>query len=192
MHEVMKGIRVIELAQYVFVPAATAVLAEWGAEIIKVEPPRTGDAYRGLRRTGPLAVSGPVNFAIEHANRGKRSVGIDVATPGGREALELLVRSADVFVTNLLPDSRARLRVEVEDLRALNPRLVMVSMPGWGVEGPYRGYATLGSGLDSTLGHAAVRGYGAVFELVVLPSFRGELTKGNRLLAIIGVNQIVI
>jgi len=138
VHEVLKGIRVVELAQYVFVPAATAVLAEWGAEIIKVEHPRTGDAYRGLRRSGPLAVSGPVNFAIEHANRGKRSVGIDVASPDGREVLDLLVREADVFVTNLLPDSRARLRVEVEDLRAVNPRIVYARGTGLGERGAER------------------------------------------------------
>lgn len=157
MHEVLKGIRVVELAQYVFVPAATAVLSEWGAEIIKIEHPRGGDAYRGLRRTGPLAISGPVNFAIEHANRGKRSVGIDVASPGGREALDLLVRSADVFITNLLPESRARLRIEVEDLRAVNPRIVYARGTGLGERGPERNrggfdYATFWARGGSALG----------------------------------------
>ena len=157
MHEVLKGIRVVEVAQYVFVPAATAVLAEWGAEIIKVEHPRTGDAYRGLRRTGPLAISGPVNFAIEHANRGKRSVGIDIASPGGREVLDLLVRSADVFMTNLLPASRARLRIEVGDLRAVNPRIVYARGTGLGERGPERNrggfdYATFWARGGSALG----------------------------------------
>ena len=157
MHEVLKGIRVVEVAQYVFVPAATAVLAEWGAEIIKVEHPRTGDAYRGLRRTGPLAISGPVNFAIEHANRGKRSVGIDLASPAGREVLDLLVRWADVFVTNLLPDSRARLRIEVCDLRAVNPRIVYARGTGLGERGPERNrggfdYATFWARGGSALG----------------------------------------
>ena len=123
MHEVLNGIRVIEVAQYVFVPVASAVLGEWGAEIIKVEPPRTGDAYRGLRGTGALAVRGPVNYAIEHANRGKRSIGIDLSTPDGRGLLGELVATADVFITNLLPDSRARLGIELDDLRAFNPRL---------------------------------------------------------------------
>jgi crotonobetainyl-CoA:carnitine CoA-transferase CaiB-like acyl-CoA transferase len=157
VHEVLKGIRVVELAQYVFVPAATAVLAEWGAEIIKIEHPRGGDAYRGLRRTGPLAISGPVNFAIEHANRGKRSVGIDVASPGGREALDLLLRSADVFITNLLPESRARLRIEVEDLRAVNPQIVYARGTGLGERGPERNrggfdYATFWARGGSALG----------------------------------------
>lgn len=157
MHEVLKGIRVIEVAQYVFVPVATAVLAEWGAEVVKVEHPRSGDAYRGLRRTGPLAISGPVNFAIEHANRGKRSVGIDLAHPAGREALDLLLRRADVLATNLLPDSRARLRLEVDDVRAVNPRIVYARGTGLGERGAERNrggydYATFWARAGSALG----------------------------------------
>jgi crotonobetainyl-CoA:carnitine CoA-transferase CaiB-like acyl-CoA transferase len=157
--QVLKGIRVIELAQYVFVPAATAVLAEWGADIIKVEPPKTGDLYRGLRSTGAMAVTGSVNFAIEHANRGKRSVGIDVRSPEGHALLGELVASADVFVTNLLPDSRERLRVEVDDIRAFNPKIVYARGTGLGERGPERNrggfdYATFwargGSGLGAT------------------------------------------
>ena len=70
MFGALSGIRVVEVAQYVFVPVAAGVLAEWGADVIKVEHPATGDAYRGLRSTGSLAISGPVNYAIEHANRG--------------------------------------------------------------------------------------------------------------------------
>ena len=69
MHEVLKGIRVIEVAQYVFVPVATGVLSEWGADVIKIEPLQGGDAYRGLRSTGPHAIGGRVNFPIHHANR---------------------------------------------------------------------------------------------------------------------------
>ena len=80
MHEVLKGVRVLEVAQYVFVPTAGGVLAEWGADVVKVEHPVGGDAYRGLRSSGPLAISARVNYAIEHANRGKRSIGIDLAT----------------------------------------------------------------------------------------------------------------
>ena len=105
MHEVLKGIRVVEVAQYVFAPVATAVLAEWGADVIKVEPPNQGDAYRGLRSTGPLALRGPVNFAVQHANRGKRSIGLDLHNPQGRRVLDQLLSDADVFVTNFRCDS---------------------------------------------------------------------------------------
>jgi crotonobetainyl-CoA:carnitine CoA-transferase CaiB-like acyl-CoA transferase len=159
VEQVLKGVRVIELAQYVFVPAATAVLAEWGADIIKVEPPKTGDLYRGLRSTGALAVEGSVNFAIEHANRGKRSVGIDVRTPEGHAVLGELVATADVFVTNLLPDSRERLSVEVDDIRAFNPKVIYARGTGLGERGAERNrggfdYATFwargGSGLGAT------------------------------------------
>lgn len=132
---VLEGVRVIEVAQYVFVPVTGSVLAEWGAQTIKVEPPGGGDAYRGLRRTGALAVEGPVNFAIEHANRGKRSIGLDLAKPAGREVLAELVKGADVFLTNLLPESRARLRVEVDDVRAWNPRIVYARGTGMGERG---------------------------------------------------------
>ncbi|MBK7948493.1 MAG: CoA transferase [Deltaproteobacteria bacterium] len=135
---VLEGIRVVEVAQYVYVPVTGSVLAEWGAETIKVEPLGGGDAYRGLRRTGALAVEGPVNFAIEHANRGKRSIGLDLAKPSGREVLAALVRTADVFLTNLLPESRARLKVEVEDVRAWNPRIVYARGTGMGERGAER------------------------------------------------------
>lgn len=135
---VLEGVRVIEVAQYVFVPLAGGVLAEWGAETIKVEPPGTGDAYRGLRRTGALAIEGPVNFAIEHANRGKRSIGLDLSKPAGREVLAELVKSADVFLTNLLPESRERLAIEVGDVRAWNPRIVYARGTGMGERGAER------------------------------------------------------
>ena len=138
MMRVLEGVRVIEVAQYVFVPLAGGVLAEWGAETIKVEPPGAGDAYRGLRRTGALAIEGPVNFAIEHANRGKRSIGLDLSKPAGREVLAALVKTADVFLTNLLPESRERLAIEVADVRAWNPRIVYARGTGMGERGAER------------------------------------------------------
>ncbi|MFO0688201.1 MAG: CoA transferase [Myxococcota bacterium] len=154
---VLEGIRVVEVAQYVYVPVAGSVLAEWGAETIKVEPPGAGDAYRGLRRTGALAVEGPVNFAIEHANRGKRSIGLDLSKPSGREVLAELVRTADVFLTNLLPESRERLKVELEDVRAWNPRIVYARGTGMGERGAEKNrggfdYATFWARAGSAFG----------------------------------------
>jgi len=154
---VLEGVRVIEVAQYVFVPLTGGVLSEWGAETIKVEPPGTGDAYRGLRRTGALAIEGSVNFAIEHANRGKRSIGLDLAKPAGREVLAKLVASADVFLTNLLPESRARLAIEVEDVRAWNPRIVYARGTGMGERGAEKNrggfdYATFWARAGSAFG----------------------------------------
>jgi crotonobetainyl-CoA:carnitine CoA-transferase CaiB-like acyl-CoA transferase len=132
---ILDGIRVVELAAWTFVPSAGAVLADWGADVIKVEHPETGDPQRGLINSGVVAGAGAVNHFVEQPNRGKRSVGVDVATPDGLEVLYTLVESADVFITNLLPDSRRRLGVDVEDIRARNPRIVYGRGHGYGSKG---------------------------------------------------------
>src|SRR5690349_21140395 len=110
MDDVLAGVRVVEVAAWTFVPISGAVLAEWGADVIKIEHPQGGDPQRGLISSGLVpAGNGPnVNFMIEIPNRGKRSVGLDLATDAGRELLYKLVESADVFVTSYLPDVRAR------------------------------------------------------------------------------------
>ena len=120
----LDGIRVLEVAMYGFVPSAGAVLAEWGADVIKVEHAVTGDPQRGLRQTGPLRVEGDPNPNIEHANRGKRSIGLDVSKPQGREVLLELAKRADVFLTSFLPGHRAKFGIDVDDIRAVNPNVV--------------------------------------------------------------------
>jgi crotonobetainyl-CoA:carnitine CoA-transferase CaiB-like acyl-CoA transferase len=120
----LDGIRVLEVAMYGFVPSAGAVLAAWGAEVIKVEHAVTGDPQRGLRQTGPLRVDGDPNPNIEHANRGKRSIGLDVSKPEGREVLLELAKRADVFLTSFLPGHRTKFGIDVDDIRAVNPNIV--------------------------------------------------------------------
>jgi crotonobetainyl-CoA:carnitine CoA-transferase CaiB-like acyl-CoA transferase len=132
----LEGIRVLEVAMYGFVPSAGAVLADWGADVIKVEHAVTGDPQRGLRQTGTLRVEGDPNPNIEHANRGKRSLGLDMARPEGLEVLHALVRKADVFLTSFLPDSRQRLHIDVEDIRAVNPRIIYARGSALGPRGP--------------------------------------------------------
>ncbi|MHA3020381.1 CaiB/BaiF CoA transferase family protein [Mycobacterium sp. BMJ-28] len=124
MSKPLDGIRVLEVAMYGFVPSAGAVLAEWGADVIKVEHAVTGDPQRGLRQTGPLRVEGDPNPNIEHANRGKRSVGLDMSVPEGKEVLLELARRADVFLTSFLPGHRRKFGIDVEDIRAVNPGIV--------------------------------------------------------------------
>jgi crotonobetainyl-CoA:carnitine CoA-transferase CaiB-like acyl-CoA transferase len=133
----MDGVRVVELAAWTFVPAAGAVLADWGADVIKVEHPETGDPQRGLVSMGVIPGSGRggMNFLMEQPNRGKRSIGIDVATPDGLEVLYKLIETADVFLTNLLPDSCARLKVDVESIRARNPKIIYARGHGQGIRG---------------------------------------------------------
>ena len=120
----LDGIRVLEVAMYGFVPSAGAVLAEWGADVIKVEHAVTGDPQRGLRQTGPLKVEGDPNPNIEHANRGKRAIGLDMSKPEGLEVLLELAKRADVFLTSFLPGHRRRFGIDVDDIRAVNPKIV--------------------------------------------------------------------
>jgi crotonobetainyl-CoA:carnitine CoA-transferase CaiB-like acyl-CoA transferase len=120
----LEGIRILEVAMYGFVPSAGAVLAEWGADVVKVEHAVTGDPQRGLRQTGLLRVEGDPNPNIEHANRGKRSIGLDMSVPEGREVLYELARRADVFLTSFLPDARKKFGIDVDDIRAVNPNII--------------------------------------------------------------------
>ena len=132
----LDGVRVVEVATHVFVPMAGAVLAEWGATVIKVEHPRTGDPYRGLVTAGLHTLHGGVDPFFQAANRSKRSVGIDLTQASGREALGRLLASADVFTTNLRPAARRKLRIEVDDVRADRPAIVYVRGSAFGSSGP--------------------------------------------------------
>jgi crotonobetainyl-CoA:carnitine CoA-transferase CaiB-like acyl-CoA transferase len=139
MHRPMEGVRVLEVAQFTFVPAAGAVLADWGADVIKIEHAERGDGQRGLSRVLGLATAseGSSFFPImEGPNRGKRSVGLALEKPSARAVLEELVRSSDVFLTNFLPGARAKLKIDVEDIRAINPDIIYVRGSGFGVRGP--------------------------------------------------------
>jgi crotonobetainyl-CoA:carnitine CoA-transferase CaiB-like acyl-CoA transferase len=129
-----EGVRVVEVAAWTFVPGAGAIMADLGAEVIKVEPP-TGDPQRGLRNMLNQSETGPNPF-LEIPNRGKKSITIDLRHEQGREVLLKLVESADVFLTSYLPELRRRLRIDVEDLRSANGRLVYVRGSGWGSRGP--------------------------------------------------------
>jgi crotonobetainyl-CoA:carnitine CoA-transferase CaiB-like acyl-CoA transferase len=138
MHQVMKGVRVLEVAQFTFVPAAGAVLADWGADVIKVEHAATGDAQRGLTHLGKLEMPRTFNPLMEHANRGKRSLGLDLALPGARDVLYELAKTCDVFLTNFLPEARRKLEIDVEHIRAANPDIIYVRGSAFGDRGPER------------------------------------------------------
>jgi crotonobetainyl-CoA:carnitine CoA-transferase CaiB-like acyl-CoA transferase len=133
----LDGIRVIEVASWMFIPSGGSVLVDWGADVIKIEPIEGGDPQRGLVTSGLLpGGKGAVNFMMEQPNRGKRSVGLDLTTDEGREALLKLVETADVFLTNYLPHIRKKLRIDVDDLRARNPDIVIARGSGNGPKGP--------------------------------------------------------
>jgi crotonobetainyl-CoA:carnitine CoA-transferase CaiB-like acyl-CoA transferase len=132
----LEGIRIIEVASWMFIPSGGSVLVDWGADVIKVEP-MSGDPQRGLITSGLLpGVAGGVNFMVEQPHRGKRSIGLDLSHPDGREALMKLVETADVFLTNYLPPIRRKLGIDTEDIRARNPDIVIARGSGAGPKGP--------------------------------------------------------
>jgi crotonobetainyl-CoA:carnitine CoA-transferase CaiB-like acyl-CoA transferase len=132
----LAGIKVVEIAIFAFVPSADVVLADWGAEVVKIEHPLNGDPQRNVAAWGvPAEVDGIVHL-FEVVNRGKRSVGLDIATDEGHEILMTLIEQADVFVTNFLPAARRRLRIEPDDVFARNPRIVYARGSAQGQRGP--------------------------------------------------------
>ncbi len=135
MSKPLEGVRILEVAQWWFVPSAGALLADWGAEIIKIEHPEVGDPQRGLVTSG-LVPAGGFNFMWEQPNRGKKSVGIDIKTPGGRELIYKLAEKSDVFLTSFLPDAREKLKIDVDDIRKANPKIIYARGSGQGVRGP--------------------------------------------------------
>ena len=132
----LAGYRVVELGVWVAGPAAGGILCDWGAEVIKVEPP-TGDPMRSVFALAAGA-SEPRNPPFDLDNRGKRSVVLDLRTDDDRRVLELLLGTADVFVTNLRVDALERLGLAHADVRARHPRLVYASVTGFGLDGPDR------------------------------------------------------
>lgn len=157
MIKVMEGFRVLEVAQFTFVPAAGAILADWGADVVKVEHPARGDTQRGFIRMGGFELNPDRHPLIEHPNRGKRSVGIDIATPGGQQVLYDLAASADVFLTNFLPAARQKNKFDVEHIREANPNIVYARGSAYGDKGPQRavgGYDGTAFWTRSGVGHA--------------------------------------
>src|SRR3954464_7649183 len=132
---VLDGVKVVELAEFGFVPSCGAVLADWGADVVKVERV-TGDPLRHVQGAGLVADTGDFNFLWEQMNRNKRGIALDLRSTDGRAALDRLLAQADVVITNFLPSARASLRLDPDDLFAVNPRLVYAKGHGQGQRGP--------------------------------------------------------
>lgn len=128
----LQGLKVVELATWIAAPGCAAVMADWGADVIKVES-LGGDATRTFFPESPETPGNPI-FTLE--NRGKRGVALDIASPEGREALLAILKDADVFITNLRPGALKRARLDYESLKSAFPRLIYASVSGVGLEGP--------------------------------------------------------
>jgi crotonobetainyl-CoA:carnitine CoA-transferase CaiB-like acyl-CoA transferase len=131
----LQGLRVLDLASFIAGPVATTVMGDYGAEVIKIEPPGEGDPQRKLGQAHSIPQH-PVNFCWHMTNRNKRSVVLDLKNPEGRAAFDRLVKTADVMVVNFPLKVRARLKMRYADIGPLNPRLIYASMTGYGEAGP--------------------------------------------------------
>lgn len=130
----LAGIKVVEVSMWAYVPSCGAVLADWGAAVTKVEPP-TGDPMRGLAYAGIQPGHGGFTFMYEIFNRGKRNVAMDLTADGAAELLYKMVADADVFLISLLPAARRKLKVDVDDIRAINPKIIYAVGSGQGAFG---------------------------------------------------------
>ncbi len=181
----LAGITAIEACEVWAGPMAGSLLGDLGAQVVKVE------SYPRSSMTRPLAVAAGVQGSvisdddgppyelsgIHHlANRNKRNVAFDIRSAGGGEAMRRLIASSDLFFEGYSAGTMERLGFGWDAVHALNPRAVMISMPGWGVEGPYRGYVTLGSGLDAGAAHVSVRGAPTRGTGFVQPIFHSDAT----------------
>jgi len=147
MRKVLDGVRVLEVAEWFFVPGAGTVLADWGADVIKIEHPTRGDPLRGLISSGMIPGAEGPNFFVENGSRNKRSLGLDLAYPAGLAVFYRLVESADVVLTSFLPKARTKLKIDYGDLKEINPRIIFARGTGQGPKGPeaHRGGFDAGS-----------------------------------------------
>ncbi|MFP6771940.1 MAG: CoA transferase [Alphaproteobacteria bacterium] len=141
---ILDGIKVLDVASFIAGPVATTVMADFGAQVIKVEPP-VGDGYRHLASLAGMPQA-PEPFHMLVDNRSKRGLCLDLATEAGREVLYGLVKDTDVLVTNYMPHVREKLGLRYEDLAPLNPALIYGSMSAYGERGPEAGQ----TGFDTT------------------------------------------
>jgi crotonobetainyl-CoA:carnitine CoA-transferase CaiB-like acyl-CoA transferase len=133
-HGIFAGLKVIDCASFIAAPAAATVLSDFGAEVIKIEPPGRGDPYRALPEI-PGNPSGPHNYAWLLESRNKKSIALDLTKPDARAVLHRLVADADVFITNYPPPVRQRLGITYDDIGPLNARLIYASFTGYGEAG---------------------------------------------------------
>ena len=131
----LEGIRVIDVAEHGFVPTAATVLAEYGADVIKVER-LDGDPNRKIIPSGMVATKDGVDYLAEIFNRDKRDIALDITSDAGYRVLARLIEAADVFATNQLPQVQRKLRTTADEVMAINPRIVYARGHGQGQFGP--------------------------------------------------------
>jgi crotonobetainyl-CoA:carnitine CoA-transferase CaiB-like acyl-CoA transferase len=135
----LEGLRVLDISSFIAGPAAAVALADFGADVIKIEPPGEGDPHRHNYKSANYPRSEPeVNFPWQLDGRLKRSLSLDLKNARSREVLDKLIKRADVMIVNFPPPARERLKLRWEDIEPINPRLVYCSLTGYGETGPDR------------------------------------------------------
>ncbi len=160
MDGALTGIKVVEVAMWAAGPGGGAILADWGADVVKIEDPDGGDPFRGFLTTGVGATAGlTINAAFEIDNRNKKSVAVNIRTEQGQQIVYRLIQQADVFLTNLRPGALERYQLDYETLRSHNSKLIYVGVTGYGKTGPERDRAAFDyagfwarSGIMATMG----------------------------------------
>jgi len=132
----LAGIRILDVASFIAAPVAATVLGDYGADVIKVEPPGEGDPNRSIAVVASGYPKSPVNYPWHLDSRGKRSLAIDLKNERARAAFDRLIGTADVLITNYPLASRKRLRLDYETVAKVNPRLIYASFTGYGETGP--------------------------------------------------------
>jgi formyl-CoA transferase len=138
MESLFANLKVIDCASYIAAPAAATILSDFGADVIKIEPPGRGDEYRELYLRPGMPVCDE-NYGWTLDNRNKRGLALDLKSGDGREVLYRLIEGADIFITNLLPPARARLQIDYQQLSVRNPRLIYAAFTAYGETGPEAG-----------------------------------------------------
>ena len=132
---VFSGLKVVEIASFIAAPAAATMLSDFGADVIKVEPPGLGDPQR-LLSSVPPSPAAPGNYSWHLANRNKRGMSVDLKSEGGTEILKRLVEWADVVITNFPHGTREALHLGYEEVSGWNPRVIYADITGFGDTGP--------------------------------------------------------
>ncbi len=184
----LSGLRVLDLTSVVVGPTCTWRLAEYGAEVIKVEAP-DGDLMRGL---GGLSPTGQHSGTYLHLNRGKRNICLDLKKPGCRSVMDRLIASADVVVANMRPRALERLGLDGATLRTAHPDLIYCLITGYGSDGPYAGRPTYDSVVQGVSGIAGLfgarDGSPAYVPMVICDHVVGEIAAGAVMAAVIRRN----
>ena len=131
---IFSGLKVVDFASFIAGPSAAVILSDFGADVIKVEPP-SGDLWRHGHEIPPQPQAKDA-YPFQLANRNKRSITLDLKSPGAQSVLERLVRWADVFIVNTPHPARKKLKLEYEDVALWNPRLIYADLTGFGEKGP--------------------------------------------------------